>query len=170
LYDPTYKQAEDYELWTRLAADGHKMTNMEDVLLLYRVHRNQASHQAVDIKISDRQRLQRIYIDRVINIPGAFDIMSKFSDPGNRPTIDDARSLLNLIKSIQWASKVEINAILQSLLKYVKPANLAVYQFSIDSTLALGLRPNFSPYLLIQSLLSLDSDSKPYNFLKRLVN
>lgn len=41
-YDETRRSGEDYEFWTRVAWKG-KMYNIQEVLLLYRVHEHQAS-------------------------------------------------------------------------------------------------------------------------------
>jgi glycosyltransferase involved in cell wall biosynthesis len=43
MYDPAWPVAEDYDLWERAAKAGWKMTNVQEVLLLYRVHSNQLS-------------------------------------------------------------------------------------------------------------------------------
>lgn len=42
-YDKTWKVAEDYDLWERAARAGWKMTNVPEVLLLYRQHVTQIS-------------------------------------------------------------------------------------------------------------------------------
>jgi hypothetical protein len=38
-YAATQKNVEDYDLWLRLAADGHVIEKLDNVLLLYRVHK-----------------------------------------------------------------------------------------------------------------------------------
>lgn len=43
-YDKKYEPAEDYDLWTRLVFQG-ELANLEEVLLLYRVHDNQVSNE-----------------------------------------------------------------------------------------------------------------------------
>lgn len=43
-YDKKYEPAEDYDLWTRLVFQG-ELSNLEEVLLLYRVHDNQVSNE-----------------------------------------------------------------------------------------------------------------------------
>ena len=43
-YDTTYEPAEDYNLWTRLAAVG-KLYNLQEVLFEYRIHEGQVSTQ-----------------------------------------------------------------------------------------------------------------------------
>lgn len=42
-YDPDFKHAEDYELWTR-AVDCTKAANIDKVLLYYRIHQKSVSH------------------------------------------------------------------------------------------------------------------------------
>lgn len=42
LYDKSYEPAEDYELWTRLIFK-YNVANLDNILLLYRVHENQVS-------------------------------------------------------------------------------------------------------------------------------
>lgn len=42
-YDPIKEPAEDYDLFTRLAASGKQLANLEEALLIYRVHTNQIS-------------------------------------------------------------------------------------------------------------------------------
>lgn len=43
-YDKKYEPAEDYDLWTRLVFQG-ELANLEEVLLMYRVHDNQVSNE-----------------------------------------------------------------------------------------------------------------------------
>lgn len=42
-YDKAWEKAEDYELWIRAAMAGWKMANVQEVLLLYRRHKEQIS-------------------------------------------------------------------------------------------------------------------------------
>jgi glycosyltransferase involved in cell wall biosynthesis len=48
-YDKAYEPAEDYDLWTRLVFQG-ELANLEEVLLLYRVHDNQVSKERKTIQ------------------------------------------------------------------------------------------------------------------------
>lgn len=43
LYNEEWNKAEDYDLWERAACAGYNMTNIPEVLLLYRIHQEQAS-------------------------------------------------------------------------------------------------------------------------------
>ena len=42
-YDPIKEPAEDYDLFTRLVVAGEKLANLDEVLLIYRVHNSQIS-------------------------------------------------------------------------------------------------------------------------------
>ena len=60
-YRPEFDKAEDYDLWVRLAQAGLKMTNIPEVLLLYRIHSSQTS---VVSSVTQRQitaKIQREY-------------------------------------------------------------------------------------------------------------
>ena len=50
-YREVFKNAEDYDLWTRLSLIG-KLANLDDYLTFYRVHRNQ---------ISQTQKLNQLF-------------------------------------------------------------------------------------------------------------
>ncbi|CAM4152977.1 glycosyltransferase family 2 protein [Gillisia hiemivivida] len=60
LYDESYKYGEDYEFWTRIGWEG-KMYNIQEVLLLYRVHSKQLSsdikNKRLEVDISLKLRL-----------------------------------------------------------------------------------------------------------------
>lgn len=49
MYDKNFEPAEDYELWTRLAAK-EELANLDEVLLFYRVHKNQISNTQANIQ------------------------------------------------------------------------------------------------------------------------
>lgn len=42
-YDPTFDGCEDMELWYRMIANGRRLANISDVLLLHRIHRHQVT-------------------------------------------------------------------------------------------------------------------------------
>ena len=67
-YDPAFKYAEDYELWTRMAAQGCRFIATPELLVKYRLHEGQASIQNEERvqKVSEAVReayLQRLGID-----------------------------------------------------------------------------------------------------------
>lgn len=60
-YDKAWKHAEDYDLWERAAETGCKMTNVPEVLLLYRVHDLQVSSVASVEQHKLTQKIRRRY-------------------------------------------------------------------------------------------------------------
>ena len=60
-YDKTWEKAEDYDLWERAAEAGWKMTNVPEVLLLYRVHIAQISIKTAALQQQLGQCIQRRY-------------------------------------------------------------------------------------------------------------
>lgn len=83
-YDSAWEKAEDYDLWQRAAEAGWKMTNVPEVLLLYRVHTAQIStatsvrQRQLTLQIQrrywkhafDAMGLDQRWIDEVLNIRG----------------------------------------------------------------------------------------------------
>ncbi|MBQ5918621.1 MAG: hypothetical protein IIW92_08685, partial [Lachnospiraceae bacterium] len=62
LYDEKYTSAQDYDLWLRIA-QKHKINNIPDVVLKYRVHTNSISKQH-----SEEQQLNAVNI-LIRNLP-----------------------------------------------------------------------------------------------------
>jgi glycosyltransferase involved in cell wall biosynthesis len=52
-------KAEDYDLWTRCSQAGAKLTNVQEVLLLYRQHENQLTKLNSDSIIKSKQIIQK---------------------------------------------------------------------------------------------------------------
>jgi glycosyltransferase involved in cell wall biosynthesis len=85
-YDSSWENAEDYDLWERAAKAGYKMTNVPEVLLMYRLHVAQVSianslrqHQLTQ----EIRRRYWIYVSNELEIDflGIEDIL-KIHDPG----------------------------------------------------------------------------------------
>jgi glycosyltransferase involved in cell wall biosynthesis len=64
-YDPSYLESEDYELWTRLLATGVDGRNLEDALVLKRVHPGQASLRRGDLQRSFQHQVALREIARI---------------------------------------------------------------------------------------------------------
>lgn len=60
-YDKAWEKAEDYELWTRAAMAGWKMANIQEVLLLYRRHKEQISTSTFSKQMSLTMEVQKKY-------------------------------------------------------------------------------------------------------------
>jgi len=66
-YDSAWEKAEDYDLWERTAEAGWKMTNVPEVLLLYRVHIAQISTRTADQQQQLGQEIRRRYWEFVFH-------------------------------------------------------------------------------------------------------
>lgn len=66
-YDHAWEKAEDYDLWERAARAGWKMTNVPEVLLLYRQHETQISTASSSKQHQLSQMIRRRYWDFVFN-------------------------------------------------------------------------------------------------------
>jgi hypothetical protein len=66
-YDTAREKAEDYDLWVRAAVSGLKMTNVPEVLLLYRIHTNQISNLAASRQLQQAQEIRRRYWEFAFN-------------------------------------------------------------------------------------------------------
>lgn len=67
-YNIACEKAEDYDLWERAAEEGWKMTNVQEVLLLYRVHATQISSKAAVVQQQVSLQIQRRYWEHIVNI------------------------------------------------------------------------------------------------------
>jgi glycosyltransferase involved in cell wall biosynthesis len=67
LYDTAWEKAEDYDLWERAIEMGCKMTNVPEILLLYRVHKEQISTQFASFQQEQGRGIRRRYWMFVFN-------------------------------------------------------------------------------------------------------
>lgn len=60
-YDKAWEKAEDYDLWVRAAEAGWKMSNVPEVLLMYRMHTSQISTLTGDLQQQQGYEISRRY-------------------------------------------------------------------------------------------------------------
>ncbi|MDD2766379.1 MAG: glycosyltransferase [Candidatus Moranbacteria bacterium] len=72
-YDSRYDNAEDTELWYRFYSRGVEFSNLDDYLLLYRVHEN---------NVSIKKQKKQVYLQLKINLLAVFKYRIKFSLKG----------------------------------------------------------------------------------------
>lgn len=60
-YNPEFKNAEDYELWQRAWSIGKEFTNVQEIVMYYRVHKEQVSskHNSEQNKMADAIRIMQ---------------------------------------------------------------------------------------------------------------
>lgn len=66
-YDKAWKHAEDYDLWERAVEVGCKVTNVPEVLLLYRMHDSQISSVASAQQHKLTQKIRRRYWSHIFD-------------------------------------------------------------------------------------------------------
>lgn len=92
-YDKAWEKCEDYDLWERAARNGWLMTNVPEVLLLYRQHVAQISSKGASMQQMLSQRIRRRYWN---SVSGLFKLEVKWIDeviklretPPQRPDMD----------------------------------------------------------------------------------
>jgi glycosyltransferase involved in cell wall biosynthesis len=69
LFDANLRVAEDYDLWTRIAADGFELANIPESLVRYRLHAKQASgtHSAALDQVT--RKIRAHYCAQLLNNP-----------------------------------------------------------------------------------------------------
>lgn len=98
-YDPAWDKAEDYELWERAAEAGWVMTNVPEVLLLYRVHGSQistaTSEKQRELTLKIRRRYWN-YLSRLWRLENCrFEEVIKLDDTTQpKPKMDDVEAAL----------------------------------------------------------------------------
>lgn len=68
-FDVTLAVAEDYDLWTRLAASGVRFANLPDVLIRYRWHSQQASRHKSERLDQVARKIRSVYCAAVLGDP-----------------------------------------------------------------------------------------------------
>lgn len=68
-FDVTLAVAEDYDLWTRLAASGVRFANLPDVLIRYRWHSQQASRHKSERLDQVSRKIRSVYCAAVLGDP-----------------------------------------------------------------------------------------------------
>ena len=110
-YDLAFEKAEDYDLWERAAVAGWKMTNVQEVLLLYRVHPTQISSKTAASQLEVSLRIQRRYWEHIFNIkrldPSGIDEVLKIRNPSaSMPDMDSVdRVLFELLQRCNAESR-----------------------------------------------------------------
>jgi len=61
LYNTHFKHAQDYELWTRMALNSVRMTNLPEIVLRYRIHGTQISQAKKELQTNLRMKITREY-------------------------------------------------------------------------------------------------------------
>jgi len=111
-YDPGYSGIEDYELWTRCLMTGSiNIVNLEEVLIEYRVHKNQST------KLGEGERVSRLRQElsgrmaKALNVPQEFrNILNKISalDSINYQETESIVGYISSVNEINSLDRVRI--------------------------------------------------------------
>lgn len=93
-YSAAYPHAEDYELWTRLAARGARFGNVPRVLLRYRVSRHQVSRKSNAQQAHSAQRIRARYLAAcgIPAEPAQVDLHVRVREPVPIRSLDELRA------------------------------------------------------------------------------
>lgn len=88
-YDPQWEKAEDYDLWVRAAQAGWTMSNVPEILLLYRVHSDQISSSAAERQRALARQIRLRYWRHYFGLrgwePSCIDEIFKIDDAESPP-------------------------------------------------------------------------------------
>lgn len=98
-YAVEYGVAEDYELWTRLAANGVRMTNCPDVVLKYRRHSGQVTVKNMEKQEELRNLISRRYMENS-GIHWVFGNIFKFHKIGDVDRL--IKEIDDFKRAIEW--------------------------------------------------------------------
>ncbi len=100
-YNKNFEPAEDYDLWTRLIFEG-ELANLDEVLLLYRVHENQVSYIMSNHQTTVGYSSQyRMFEPLLGNEKKHVDLLHKIFKVNVNYTINDFKEALSFIYLIK---------------------------------------------------------------------
>jgi len=110
-YDIACEKAEDYDLWERAAEAGWKMTNVQQVLLMYRVHATQISSKAAMSQQQVSLQIQRRYWEhfakiKQLDLRGFDEVLKIRKSAESLPNMDSVDAILaSLIERCEGEAK-----------------------------------------------------------------
>ncbi|MDO8927294.1 MAG: glycosyltransferase [Sideroxyarcus sp.] len=173
-YDKAWEKCEDYDLWERAARAGWKMTNVPQVLLLYRQHGAQISSASLSKQLQlsqeirhrywgyifDSMRLEKTWIDEVLKL------RDPSSPKSNLDYVDAAFTEL-MQNNEGEARKVVFEHATRLYLRAAGQCSDVFFRWSKLNRVYgsdQGLMVKFK--LLLLSILRIRSDSPLFNYLK----
>ncbi|WP_051901522.1 glycosyltransferase family 2 protein [Methylotenera sp. L2L1] len=174
-YDNTWEKVEDYDLWERAARAGWKMTNVPEVLLLYRIHDTQISTKTANSQQQLTQLIRQRYWEFVcysmdLDPKCVDELMKIFKFSPSSINMDAVDALFTkLLYSRQGESRVIIFDHMTRLYFRVAASNPTVVfrwgRLNRDYGKGLGLSTKFQ--LMIFSLLRIHVDGVLFRQLKK---
>jgi hypothetical protein len=175
-YDPEWEKAEDYDLWIRAAQAGWKLGNVPEVLLYYRTHGQQQSHQSNNKQQALTQRLrQRYWHDMAPTLgvsPSSVDEVLKLRESHPRPVDMDQvdAALVRLLTRTQ--GEAQTVALDHSFRLYCRAASscpdIVARWVHLNRTCGLAAKWASKIKLGMLRLFRLQPDHRLFEVLKRL--
>ena len=176
-YNLAWVKVEDYELWVRAACAGWKMTNIPEVLLMYRQHSEQISSASSVLQQQLSQKIRSRYWDFVSNslqlkkewIGEVLKLRDPLSPTANMSDVDAAFNVL--LAESHGESRVVIFEHITRL--YYRAATKtngldALASWSrLNENYGEGFAVSIKIKLWLLSVLDINAESKVFSWLKR---
>ena len=173
-YDKTWEKCEDYDLWERAARVGWKMSNVPEVLLLYRQHETQISTSTSNLQQALGQKIRRRYWEFVFKSKGLnckwIDEVLKLREPSSpKPNMDDVDAAFTaLLQNSQGEARETIFDHATRL--YFRVAancpDVVVRWSKLNKKFGVGYAIWIKLKLRLLAALHIRSDSRLFNYLK----
>jgi glycosyltransferase involved in cell wall biosynthesis len=175
-YNSIWENGEDYDLWVRTASAGLKMTNVQEVLLLYRQHSTQISSRGREQQQANTQQIRRRYwmflAEAMAIKPEWIDEVMKIREPSAAsPNMDYVDCAFNqLLQHSQGEARtVVLDYVTRLYFRVAANCPDVVKRWSrLNKDFGNGFGFNIKCRLWLLKVLRIDSDSPLFNSLKKL--
>lgn len=132
-YDIKFKSAQDYKLWTQIALSNLKMGNIDEVLVLYRIHDTQVSskntQQAQNAINISKEYIKDFFHMTNYEIRQIIENIFKYKETNNTPSIlfllvlkelyrlHESRTISSYFQYLKYATKIKFS--LKNELKFL---------------------------------------------------
>ncbi len=175
-YDPNWDKAEDYDLWERADRAGWKMTNIPEILLLYRQHDAQISiltsnkQQELTQKIRYR-RWAFIFESLNLNQSWIHEVLKLRETPVNNSSMDQVDSAFQaLLEHSQGESRATVLDHMTRL--YFRAASncpdIALRWHKLNKAYGTKFEISTIFKLWLLSVLKVNSNSKTFSYFKKI--
>jgi glycosyltransferase involved in cell wall biosynthesis len=175
-YDKAWEKVEDYDLWERAARAGWKMTNVPEVLLLYRVHDTQISTKIASTQQQLGHKICQRYWKFVCSSMGidpksVNELMKIFKSSSSDIDMNEVDALF---AKLLYSSRGEARAIVfdhMTRLYYRVAARCPTVVFRwgrLNKNYGKGWRLNIKFQLMLFSFLQIHFDGRLFRQLKKI--
>lgn len=157
LYDTSRTCTEDLELWTRMAAAGHKMQIQDAYLLIYRLHDKQITGTTLARQHTEVTHIQQTYYAAVAQQPDA--AMQDFYISGIY--FREQADIHRFLTYAKWLKRVTAEKVDRHAVAYALMEILAEYKrCGVSKAHVLRGMLSFSPLFVVRELLRRKREAK----------